>query len=155
MKLHEEFKLFENLWDDFEAMLDDEDMEFVDTNFVKSDTTSYWAKVDNSTKKIEAKGVAKNQAFKAITAFILSLTQEEIDNLGINWVYDYHKPGDAAGDPVFQLDSLSEYCEMEECSIDNYDRQDFEENRYPQNWDREDRSIVTALLTTLDLPLWY
>jgi hypothetical protein len=147
MKLHEEFKLYEDLWDD-------EDTEVGGIDHAMSDTCSYWLKVDNSTKKIEASGVSKNQAFKSIMSFILGLTQEEIDNLCINWVYDYHKPGDAEGDPIFQLNSLLEFCELEECSTDNYDRRFFEQNRYCQNWDKVDNRIVTALLTALDLPLW-
>lgn len=148
MNLHEEFKLFENMWED-------EDVAVSGISFVTSDTTSYNLRVDKSTKKLEANGVPKSQAFKAIMTFILGLTQEEIDNLSINWVYDYHEAGDGEGDPVFQLDSLSEFCEMKECSIDSYDRHNFEQNRYPQNWCDEDDRIVTALLTALDLPLWH
>jgi len=146
MKLYEEFKLFEDMWDD-------EDLE-TSVIYAIGDTTSYKLKVDNSTKNLEASGVSKNQAFKAIMTFILGLTPEEIDNLSINWVYDYHKPGDADGDPVFQLESLSEFCEMEECSIDSYDIHDFDQNRYLQNWCGADNHIATALLTALDLPLW-
>jgi hypothetical protein len=123
--------------------------------YVKGETTSYWAEVDNSTKATEAKGVTKSQAFKDIMTFINSLTQEEIDNLSMQWIYDKEKPGDEDGDVILQLDSLSEFCEREECSADNYDRQDFEQNRYPQNWDDEDDYIVKTLVTVaLGLP-WY
>jgi hypothetical protein len=121
--------------------------------YVKGETTSYWAEVDNSTKAAEAKGVTKSQAFKDIMTFINSLTQEEIDNLSMQWIYDKEKPGDEDGDVILQLDSLSEFCENEGCSADNYDRQNFEQNRYPQNWDDEDDYIVKTLVTVaLGLP---
>jgi hypothetical protein len=150
MKLHEEFKLFEDMWED-------EPTAYYGPHIVKGDTTSYWAEVENSTKKIEAKGVTKKQAFKAIMAFALGLTQEEIDNLSMQWIYDHETPCDEEGDVILQIESLSEFCEMEECSLDldNGDRQYFEQNRYPQNWDDEDDHNVAAILTALDLPLWY
>jgi hypothetical protein len=165
MKLHEEFKLFETLWDDLvsaypeledeapdsstavspnsfqgkekgEEILDKnnekvfrepEGMAKSNTNLAKAkeiraeiarlrqelssldlediETSSVWAKIPGTSKKIEKKGVSNQEALESLINFINGLSSEEKLAIDFYWGNDSLIPGDCEGDPILNKDS--------------------------------------------------
>ena len=129
MKLHEEFKLYENMWDDLnpskkdlnEATLSPEaakrireiDAKIAELNREKSAlladvdelmTSSYVIKVDGTNKVAQKDGVSHEEAFTDILAFINKLTKEEKQNIDIKWIADSLEPGDKGYDTIISID---------------------------------------------------
>jgi hypothetical protein len=113
MKLHEEFKLYENMWEEAPTEETTNLVEAAD-NFDSFDfdgymagTTTYDITIDGSDKKTEGT-CAGPEALRKILEFINGLTQEEKDNIGLGWWWDAVEPGDCGGDTIVYVVAPSE-----------------------------------------------
>lgn len=86
-----DFKLYENLWDDF------------------TETSSVFAEIPGTDKKLECKGVSHIEALEALLDFINKLTSEEKLELYFHWGNDNYNPGDCEGNPILNKDSEDDY----------------------------------------------
>ena len=113
MKLYEEFKLFEEMWEEASTEETTKLVEAAD-NFDSFDfggyeagTTTYDITIDGSSKK--AGGTYPGpEALRNILRFINGLTQEEKDSLGLSWQWDSEEPGDCCGDTIVYIVAPSE-----------------------------------------------
>jgi hypothetical protein len=147
MKLCEEFKLFESMWESFDEP-------------VSCGTTSYFVSIDgeylniDSNKQIDKKGITKRQAFKEITNFVTTLSDEEISCLQLNWCYDMDNPGDCEGDAILTIDGPTYFIEDVGMSVEDYKNIALNgAERVPQNWFDCDNKIVGSILEILGLSI--
>ena len=131
MKLFEEFKLFENMWDD-EAKELTETSVGVSAKSAKiselrakiaqlqqeldtlvqddiEDFSSFELDVDGTSKKLKRIGLPHAQALDEIVDFITKLTSEEKDNLTLYWSNDMYEAGDLKGDVIVNFDCKNYY----------------------------------------------
>jgi hypothetical protein len=107
MKLHEDFKLFENMWDE-EVVPGTSTLEvFVGT---------YKGK-----KIVDKKGVSHIEAYRELVKTIKGMSTEDMYDLAIFWTLDKNAPGDKDGDAVLYVDAATTAIEeigvsADECS---------------------------------------
>ena len=106
MKLHEEFKVYEKMWESID------NFDSFDFDVYKAGTTTYNIFIDGSDKKAEGTYPGP-EALRKILKFINDLTQEEKDNLGLGWYWDSEEPGDCSGDTIVYIVAPSEADEWE------------------------------------------
>lgn len=104
MKLFEEYKLYESMWDEPEAELKAAD--FIKNGY-KAGTTSFDIYVEDS-DKTAAGTYPGMEALDKILEFFNSLSQEEKDAVGLGWYWDVEVPGDAMGDTIVFVAAPSE-----------------------------------------------
>jgi hypothetical protein len=104
LKLHEEFKLYENMWESLD------NFDSFDFDGYDAGTTTYDIAIDGSDKKAEGTYPGP-EALRNILKFINNLTQEEKDNLGLGWWWDSDEPGDCNGDTIVYIVAPSEAAE--------------------------------------------
>lgn len=158
MKLHEEFKLYENMWDNETKTLTETSVgtpiaTVNQTNKQKQLNTSYKLFVDNSSKTLNGVDVDRSLAFKNILAFVKALSNDERNNLYINWVYDLEVPGDLAGDPILHVESPSTHKANTGRTGEDAELH-FSKERLYSNCEDRDIPFVAAICTILDLD-WF
>ena len=114
MKLHEEFKLFENLWEEvspadrareIKAEIARLQQELAALDLEEIETSSVWAQVPGTSKKLDKKGVSNQEAFEALINFINGLSSEEKLAVDFYWCNDSLLRGDGEGDLILNKDS--------------------------------------------------
>ena len=81
MKLYEEFKLYETLWDEPYAEVEE------DTDDDSMAPTLYWLYL-NGKKVYESESIPLKQALSEITAYIKKLTPEQKKSFHLSWEFD-------------------------------------------------------------------
>lgn len=101
MKLFEEFRLYETMWDE------STELTAQDFEGYKAGTTTFDISVEGSNKKVEGTypGMV---ALDKILEFINGLTQEEKNAVGLGWWWDSEVSGDACGDTIVYVAAPSE-----------------------------------------------
>lgn len=129
--LSEEFKLFENMWDDEAKELTETSVgvsaksakiselrakiaqlqQELDTLIQDDieDFSSFELDVDGTSKKLKRIGLPHAQALDEIVDFITKLTSEEKDNLTLYWSNDMYEAGDLEGDVIVNFDCKNYY----------------------------------------------
>ena len=69
------------------------------------ETSSMWAQVPGTSKKLEKKGVSNQEALEALINFINGLSSEEKLAVDFYWGNDSLVVGDCEGDPILNKDS--------------------------------------------------
>lgn len=114
MKLYEEFKLFENLWEEhspaerareIKAEIARLQQELANLNLEEIETSSVWAQVPGTSKKLEKKGISNQEALETLINFINGLSSKEKLAVDFYWGNDSLVPGDCEGDPILNKDS--------------------------------------------------
>ena len=114
MKLHEEFKLFENLWEEISPVERAREIraeiarlkqELANLDLEEIDTSSIEATVPGTSKKLEKKGVSNQEALEALINFINGLSSEEKLAVYFFWCEDDLVRGDGKGEALFNKDS--------------------------------------------------
>jgi hypothetical protein len=119
MKLHEEFKLYETMWDEPTSLKTVED------------TVTLICNAEKSGKKVTFPGVSFNTAITELSKFMDSLTIEErADYTEINLLYDAEMPGDAKGEMMVMFDSLDTSPELKD---GDWDEEHYEFYKKPIN----------------------
>lgn len=102
MKLHEEFKLYENMWES----------EHEDIPATSSLEVALGAHKNN--KIVEKKGVSHIEAYKALVKILKTLSDEDMYDLNIYWIADDKAPGDGEADVILNVDGATVLIEMGE-----------------------------------------
>jgi hypothetical protein len=119
MKLHEEFKLYETMWDEPNSL-----------NTVE-DTVTLICNAEKSGKKITFPGVSFDKAITELSKFMDSVTAEErADYTEINMLYDANTPGDAKGEMLVMFDSINTSPELKDA---DWDEEHYEFYKKPIN----------------------
>ncbi len=119
MKLHEEFKEYETMWDSITESREDrikrlekkQNKLAFKQGILETQTSSVLAEIPGTSKRIELNKVLHVKALKHLIRFINSLTAEEKLNLYFHWGMDDVMPGDedelgyGQGDPILNKDS--------------------------------------------------
>jgi hypothetical protein len=93
MKLQEEFKLFERMWDG----------EIVP----KTSTLEIHTGAHKGNKIVDKQGVPHIEAYKELVKTLKGLPAEDMYELDIWWMLDKNAPGDKAGDAVLYVDAAT------------------------------------------------
>jgi hypothetical protein len=102
MRLFEEYKLYETMWDESTTELTAQDFEGYEAG-----TTTFDICVEGSNKK--AGGTYPGMvALDKILDFINGLNQKEKSAVGLGWWWDSRVPGDACGDTIVYVAAPSE-----------------------------------------------
>ena len=119
MKLYEEFKEYENLWEDtsvrkpsvvesredrIKRLQNKRNKLAFKQAVLESQTSSVIAEVEGTSKRIAHNGLLHKKALRKLIDFINTLTDEEKLNLYFHWGMDY-EVGDCEGDPILNKDS--------------------------------------------------
>lgn len=93
MKLQEEFKLFESMWDEEVAP--------------KTSTLEVYIGARKGNKIVDKKGVSHMEAYKELVKTIKGLSTEDMYELDIWWMADSKMPGDKQGDAILYVDGAT------------------------------------------------
>lgn len=113
MKLFEEFKLYETMWDNTD--------DYENTSDLSADTTSFEISVENSSKTLKCSGLSYRVALSKIIAFINKLSNAEKEKVVLYWHYDQE------GNDIINLYPLSHFVDLGEPAeayseiVDRYD----------------------------------
>ena len=139
MKLHEEFKLFEDMWDDD---VWDESSEVPATSSVKVSLNGWKGKMI-----LDLKRVTHTEAYEALLKTLKSIANEDLTELYIYWIPEDENGSDEY-DPIFEVRSFQELVDdgedPDEAAAEGYDL------RIPAN-----RAIEPCSYSTDDLGLPY
>ena len=93
MRLQEEFKLFESMWDEEVAP--------------KTSTLEVHIGARKGNKIVDKKGVSHMEAYKELVKTIKGLSAEDMYELDIWWMADSEMPGDKQGDAILYVDGAT------------------------------------------------
>jgi hypothetical protein len=110
MKLHEEFKLFEDMWED--------DYELESKDMPKTSSLRVAVGTYNGTKIVDKKGVPHIEAYKTLVKTLKTLPERDAYDLFIGWEADDKTPGDRKADTIVIVDAATTLIEMGEDSDD-------------------------------------
>jgi hypothetical protein len=119
MKLHEEFKEYETMWDTLAESREDRIKRLekkrnqlaFKQSILETQTSTIFAEVEGTNKSMEYKGVPHQKALRKLLGFINTLTADEKLNLYFHWGMDDVLPNDEGelgygkGDPILNKDS--------------------------------------------------
>ncbi len=114
MKLHEEFKLFEEMWED-------------DFNSNECGTSSIEVGLDGyqGEKLLNKAGIPHKEAYEELLKVLKSVADKDLTELFIYWVADRLRPGDKDGDVIVNVDGLQELidggADIEDAEKSGYD----------------------------------
>lgn len=138
MELHEEFKLLEDLWDDYKVSY----AEAPATSSVRVSLNGW-----NGKKILDKKRVPHKEAYEALIKTLKSIANEDLAELYISWVPEDNKGSDAY-DPIIILDAFQTIVDSgadpDEAAAEDYDL------RLPVN-----RLVIPSTYDTDDLGLPY
>jgi hypothetical protein len=104
MKLHEEFKLFENMWESNDAP--------------KTSSLEVILGTYKGNKIVDLKGVSHIEAYKELVKTLKTLSDKDMYDLFIGWAADDKTPGDGMADAIVIVDAATTLIEMGEDSDD-------------------------------------
>ena len=115
MRLHEEFKLFEEMWED-------------DFKPAERGTSSIEVGLDGyqGDRLLNKVGIPHKEAYEELLKVLKSVADKDLTELFIYWVADSLKPGDKDGDVIVSVDGLQELIDGGE------DIEDAEKSGYDQ-----------------------
>jgi hypothetical protein len=135
MRLHEEFKLFEEMWED-------------DFNSNECGTSSIEVGLDGyqGERLLDKAGIPHREAYEELLKVLKSVADKDLTELFIYWVADNLEPGDKDGDVIVNVDGFQELID-DGADIEDAEKRGYD-SRIPVN-----RLILPYAYSAADLGL--